>query len=151
MLVDSKPGHNDSGYDETHFYLIMLRGAPIYRGHTIQDVNVRLSQHWNDAITSSRTDKFHTMLINQNPDDIDIVVTETQTLNHQQEAEDYEMVLLNQDKLNGRKMLNTKSSITRIKRKQPIPLSTNQPKMDLQKYVDIQQVELVIRNDLAQP
>jgi hypothetical protein len=79
------------------------------------------------------------MLINQNPDDIDIVVTETQMLNNQQEAEDHEMVLLNQDKLNGHKMLNTKSSTTRIKRKEPIPLTPNQPKMDIQKYVDIQQ------------
>ena len=47
-------------------------------------------------------------MINSNPDDIDIVVTESKKLDNQQQAEDYEMILLKQDLLAGHKMLNTK-------------------------------------------
>ena len=48
-------------------------------------------------------------MINSNPDDIDIVVTEIKKLDNQQQAEDYEMILLKQDLLAGHKMLNTKN------------------------------------------
>jgi len=80
---------------------------PIYRGHTIQDPQVRLQEHWDEARTNP-TNKFHKFLINQNLGDIDIVVTEIRKINNRQEVEDYEMILLKQDLSAGHKMLNTK-------------------------------------------
>ena len=83
-------------------------GEPIYRGHTILNkIDDILNEHWTDA-RNNATNKFHKFLINHNPDDIDIVVTEINKLNNQQEAEYYEMLLLQQDLLAGHKMLNTK-------------------------------------------
>ena len=85
------------------------------------------------------SNKFHKFLINSNPDDIDIVVTEIKKLDNQQQAEDYEMILLKQDLLAGHKMLNTKKRTKRLTGKAPIPLTTNQKQLTLERFKEIQQ------------
>jgi len=92
VIVDSKPCHNSNGYGNTSCYVVTCKEIPIYRGHTIQDPQVRLQEHWDEARTNP-TNKFHKFLINQNPYDIDIGVNEIKKLNNRQEAEDYEMLL----------------------------------------------------------
>ena len=139
VIVNSKPSHNSNGYYETKLYLVMCKGQPIYRGHTIlNDVIDRLNEHWDDA-RKNATNKFHKFLINQNPNDIDIVVTEIMKLNNQQEAEDHEMLLLKQDLLNGHKMLNTKKRTKRTTGKTPIVLTTNKRQLTLERFKQIQE------------
>ena len=84
------------------------------------------------------TNKFHKFRINQDPSDIDIVVTEIKKFNNRQEAEDYDMLLL-KDLLAGYYMLNTKKRTKRIAGKTPIPLTTNQKQLTLERFKEIQQ------------
>ena len=145
VRIDERPCHNSNGYHETKFYLICYKGIPIYRGHTIQSIDEILKEHWGDAKRNA-TNKFHKFLINQNPDDIEIVRTETKKINNQQEAEDYEMTLLKEDLMNGHKMLNTKKRTRRMNNKSPIPLTTNQKQLTLERFQEIQSGKLVKKN-----
>ena len=81
VIVDSRPCHNSNGYNNTGYYVVRCQGIPIYRGHSIQDPETRLQEHW-DAARKNATHKFHKFLINQNPEDFAIVVTETNKLNN---------------------------------------------------------------------
>ena len=49
------------------------------------------------------------------------------------------MTLLKEDLMNGYKMLNTKKRTQRMKTKSPIPLTTNQKQLTLEKFQEIQQ------------
>ena len=55
VIVDSRPCHNSNGYDNTDFYLVICKGEPIYRGHSIQGPEARLQEHWEDARKMQQT------------------------------------------------------------------------------------------------
>ena len=49
VIVDSKPCHNSNGYNNIGYYVVWCQGIPMYRGHTIQDPQARLQDHWGEA------------------------------------------------------------------------------------------------------
>ena len=63
VIVDSRPCHNSNGYNNIGCYVVRCQGIPIYRGHTIQDPQVRLQEHWDEARTNP-TNKVHKFLMN---------------------------------------------------------------------------------------
>ena len=49
VILDSRPCHNSNGYNNTSRYVVTCKEIPIYRGHTIQDLEARLQEHWDVA------------------------------------------------------------------------------------------------------